>query len=444
MWLYSGPMDESRVNVAELYDKELLDEVRRLTHFSQHDSIPLLSLQMPYDSDHQPAEVLSTTECFPNVSDENLEEGDSTSLIESYAEENEMFEDEDNDPANPEALTTDHRSFADELSDTAESNHDNHADHAPFVDAASEKTTAQPPKRSSGGFADEDDLLEFDEGFIEPPSKKAKESPNRPTPAASEASARAAATTTQPSTASSLSKGKENTSPAATAVPPSSAEKPDIQTVISALKGFASQFSSLEADKIRLQEEVESTSSKLDNAVKFAAAARQNADSLKKELDQLKRKLKEEEKERVESEAQRKEKDGLLRQSTLALLGKLPDNSSVDALSMAIESGDLIHALLQKNKGVMSRLHAMIFPKADQEKSLEQLMDTFVVDIEGTIEVAPVPSFAEGSLANASEHDRLQHMKTRILQLEQDMRGLHAMATIIKKKGELAIDAERY
>jgi hypothetical protein len=58
--------------------------------------------------------------------------------------------------------------------------------------------------------------------------------------------------------------------------------------------------------------------------------------------------------------------------------------------------------------------------------------------------VAPVPSFAEGSLANASEHDRLQHMKTRILQLEQDMRGLHAMATIIKKKGELAIDAERY
>jgi chromosome segregation ATPase len=87
------------------------------------------------------------------------------------------------------------------------------------------------------------------------------------------------------------------------------------------LKGFASQFSSLEADKVRLQEEVESTSSKLDNAVKMAAAARQNADSLKKELDQLKKKLKEEEKERVEAEAQRKEKEGLLRQSILALLG---------------------------------------------------------------------------------------------------------------------------
>jgi chromosome segregation ATPase len=86
------------------------------------------------------------------------------------------------------------------------------------------------------------------------------------------------------------------------------------------LKGFTSPFSSLEADKVRLQEEVESTSSKLDNAVKMAAAAHQNADSLKKELDQLKKKLKEEEKERAEAEAHRKENEGLLRQSILALL----------------------------------------------------------------------------------------------------------------------------
>jgi hypothetical protein len=53
---------------------------------------------------------------------------------------------------------------------------------------------------------------------------------------------------------------------------------------------------------------------------------------------------------------------------------------------MAIESGDLVRALLQKNKAVMSRLHAMIFPKADKEKSLEQLTDAFTVDVEGTIE----------------------------------------------------------
>jgi hypothetical protein len=58
MWLYSGPKDETRVNVAELSDKELLDEVRRLTHFSQEDSIPLISLQPPFDADHPPAEVI--------------------------------------------------------------------------------------------------------------------------------------------------------------------------------------------------------------------------------------------------------------------------------------------------------------------------------------------------------------------------------------------------
>jgi hypothetical protein len=63
-----------------------------------------------------------------------------------------------------------------------------------------------------------------DEGFIEPPSKKAKASPSRPTPAASKASARAAAMTAQPSTASFLSKGKKIPSTAAAVVSPSSTE----------------------------------------------------------------------------------------------------------------------------------------------------------------------------------------------------------------------------
>jgi hypothetical protein len=58
MWLYSGPKDVTRVNVAELSEKELLDEVRRLTHFSQEDSISLLAPQAPFDFDHQPNEVI--------------------------------------------------------------------------------------------------------------------------------------------------------------------------------------------------------------------------------------------------------------------------------------------------------------------------------------------------------------------------------------------------
>jgi hypothetical protein len=53
-----------------------------------------------------------------------------------------------------------------------------------------------------------------------------------------------------------------------------------------------------------------------------------------------------------------------------------------------------------------------------------------------------VPSFTEGPSDGCSENDRLQHMKSRIVQMEKDMRGIHARAAIIKKKGELATNAE--
>jgi hypothetical protein len=58
--------------------------------------------------------------------------------------------------------------------------------------------------------------------------------------------------------------------------------------------------------------------------------------------------------------------------------------------------------------------------------------------------VAHVPSFTEDPSDGSSESDRLQRMKSRILQMENDMHGIHAMAAIINKKGELATDAERY
>jgi hypothetical protein len=55
-----------------------------------------------------------------------------------------------------------------------------------------------------------------------------------------------------------------------------------------------------------------------------------------------------------------------------------------------------------------------------------------------------VSSFTEGPSDGCSEKDRLQRMKSRIAQMEKGMRGIHAMAAIIKKKGELATDMERY
>ncbi|KAK1648330.1 hypothetical protein QYE76_066135 [Lolium multiflorum] len=136
-----------------------------------------------------------------------------------------------------------------------------------------------------------------DEGFIEPPSKKAKTSTSKPDPAASEASTPATAPVVQISTASSLSKGKEIPSTAAAMTSPP--EKPDLRSVISSLEASASQYTSLETDKARLQKEVESSSSKLEDAIKIVAKTRQKADSLKDELEELKRKLKDEETSRL-------------------------------------------------------------------------------------------------------------------------------------------------
>ncbi|KAK1682081.1 hypothetical protein QYE76_042929 [Lolium multiflorum] len=162
------------------------------------------------------------------------------------------------------------------------------SDEGNVIFPAAEETRASPMKRSIGGFADEDDLLDFDDTFIEPPPKKARSDAVSPAAAASEASALKAAPVMQASTASSLSKGKD--APAAAAAPPS-----DLRGVISSLEAFASQFTSLEADKIRLQEEAKSSSSKLEGAIKKAAIARQEVDSLKEELNKLKERLKEEE-----------------------------------------------------------------------------------------------------------------------------------------------------
>ncbi|KAK1684607.1 hypothetical protein QYE76_045455 [Lolium multiflorum] len=292
--------------------------------------------------------ILPAPEHLPNISSDNLEDRDSSIPIESRTEERANFEDEDDEPTNPEALSTDPRSFADDIRDTAESNHDDDADHTVFVDAALEKASLQPSKIPSGSFVDEDDLFDLEGDSLD-------------------------------SCRCSFS---------------SSFRKTYLQTIITTLEAFASQFTSLEADKIRIKKEVESMSSKLDNAVRIAAEARQNADSLKEELKQLKSKLKDEEALRGASEAK---KDNLLWQSILALLksadipsdslDKLPENSPADALSMTIESNKVVEALLRKNKEVLSRMHSMIFPKASQEKTLEQLMDAFAVDTKDNIEV---------------------------------------------------------
>jgi hypothetical protein len=62
---------------------------------------------------------------------------------------------------NPEASFIDPQSPTDDIGDTAGSTHDDDADRAAFVDVAAEKADELPSKKSSGDFADEDDLFDL-------------------------------------------------------------------------------------------------------------------------------------------------------------------------------------------------------------------------------------------------------------------------------------------
>ncbi|KAK1651265.1 hypothetical protein QYE76_069070 [Lolium multiflorum] len=296
--------------------------------------------------------------------------------------------------------------------------------------SAAEETRASPMKRSIGGFADEDDLLDFDDAFIEPPPKRVRSDAVSPAAAASEASALKAAPVAQASTASSLSKGKD--APAAAAAPPS---RP---SPLNSPLWRRTKFGCRRRLSLPLQSW---------KRHKKAAVARQEVDSLKEELNKLKERLKEE-------EARAAEKDELLRQSALALLeaadipatalDKIPSNSPANGVSTVLTAHQLTRGLLDKGKGALARMHSMIFPKATQEKTLGQLIDAFAVDTKEVIEVFPVPSFVDDSSGVLPESDRIQRMKDRITQMEKDLRSTYALAAIINKKSETAADVERY
>ncbi|KAK1612722.1 hypothetical protein QYE76_036395 [Lolium multiflorum] len=337
-------------------------------------------------------------------------------------------ESERDDPIDSETVHTDFPPSTDDACD---------ADRDAFVNAAMEVTRASPAKRSTGGFADEDDLFDIDEGFAEPPPKKARSDAIPSATAAYEASAPKAAPTAQASTASSLSKGKDAL--VATTTPPS-----DLRGVISSLEAFASQFTSLEADKVRLQKEVESSSSKLEGAVKIAAKARQEIDSLKEGLGKLKGKLKEEETSRLSLLPMISFLPAEAANIPANALDKVPNNSPSNGLSMALASHQLTRELLEKGKGAMAWIHSMIFPKISQDKTLGELIDVFAIETKEVIEVFPVPASIEDSSGALSEDDRIQRMKDRITQLEKDLRSTYALAAIIKKKGEIAAEVERY
>ena len=67
----------------------------------------------------------------------------------------------DDDPIDSETVHADLPSPADDACNTEGSMRDDDADRDTFVNAAVEETRASPVKRSTGGFADEDDLFDM-------------------------------------------------------------------------------------------------------------------------------------------------------------------------------------------------------------------------------------------------------------------------------------------
>jgi hypothetical protein len=70
-------------------------------------------------------------------------------------------ESERDDPIDSETVHTDLPPSADDACDTEGSVRNDDADRDAFVNAAVEATRASPAKRSTGGFADEDDIFDM-------------------------------------------------------------------------------------------------------------------------------------------------------------------------------------------------------------------------------------------------------------------------------------------
>ena len=57
MYLYTGAKDNTRISSVDLTEKEIQDEVRRLTKLTQKDTIPLEPNVRPFEASFPPPEV---------------------------------------------------------------------------------------------------------------------------------------------------------------------------------------------------------------------------------------------------------------------------------------------------------------------------------------------------------------------------------------------------
>ncbi|KAK1643324.1 hypothetical protein QYE76_061129 [Lolium multiflorum] len=516
LWLYTGKEDESRVSSAELSAEDLRDEVRRLTCLSMRDNIVLTSAHSPYDSDHPPTEALAAARCYPPtpesgvVLEDDDEDSDGTEEAPHALEDSDVQEEE---AAEDDAYIRSRRQkqVHDEFITTAESSPsggDNDAD----------ETAAPPPvmKSSTSFFAGEDDLDPSDDDDDEVPlAKRAK--------LVSERAASAKESNPSPAKSTPPLRTVVEKVPVSTVIPPgdvptsSAGRDHPIYATVDAVAEFAEEFTRLETENFQLRKTIRSSADQVLEANRLATDAKNENVLLKEEVRKLKQRLKDEQDAKRAAAASIDKKEGALRESIKDLLDaadltvtrrhQLREDSTADALSLATESNVQVLGLLKKAKGALSRLYSMIFPKMKEDKTLDEMAASFLVDPSEPVEVLKRRSSLFGavltfqllmghgmgsdleelskalpvdndnhlvdlepykrsavtcanrllklvdeaqakpapeSAPGSDESSLVRRLRDQVSSLDKDITSLRAMAALVKKKGEIATAIEQY
>ncbi|KAK1683153.1 hypothetical protein QYE76_044001 [Lolium multiflorum] len=221
-------------------------------------------------------------------------------------------------------------------------------------------------------------------------------------------------------------------------VPASSAGRDHpIYATVDAVVEFAEEFTRLELENSQLRKTVRSSADQVLEANRLATDAKNENILLKEEVKKLKQRLKDEQDAKHAAAALIDKKEGALRDCDL---------TSPVALSLAAESNIQVLGLLKKAKGALSRLYSMIFPKMKEDKTLDDMAASFLVDPSEPVEIPPSSSRA-GLFPNPSSNDEsslVRRLRDQVSSLDRDITSLRAMAALVKKKGEMATAIEQY
>ncbi|KAK1662279.1 hypothetical protein QYE76_050438 [Lolium multiflorum] len=344
-------------------------------------------------------QALAAARCYPPtpesgvVLEDDDEDSDGTEEVPHALEDSDVQEEE---AAEDDAfIRSRHRKQVhDEFITTAESSPsggDNDAD----------ETAAPPPvmKSSTSFFAGEDDLDLSDDDDDDddevPPAKRAK--------FVSERAASAKESNPSPAKSTPPSRTVVEKVPVSTVIPPgdvptsSAGRDHPIYATVDAVAEFAEEFTRLETENSQLRKTIRSSADQVLEANRLAANAKNKNVLLEEEVRKLKQQLKDEQDAKHAAAAAIDRKEGALRESIKDLLDaadltvtrrhQLRENSTADALSLAAESNVQILVLLKKAKGALLRLYSMIFPKMKEDKTLDEMATSFLVDPSEPVEV---------------------------------------------------------